>query len=499
MNITMQRQDEVNKLLESLVEDISVSEAKYEEAKNSYESVGDWLSKDNSALKKYNPQIYVQGSFALGTAVTPIDKNDYDVDVVCLLETDNQTVTQHQLKELVGNRLKEHEVYKRMLVPINGGRRCWTLKYADARNFHIDILPAIPDDNIIFNCQTYRNEIDKHRIQITDNTSPDYALFSNNWHKSNPLGFLNWFKKEMEEKINLRSGEIKNFNESVNEIPVYKRKTTLQKVIQLLKRHRDKHYGNNEDKPISIIITTLATKAYNGEDTILDALQNIVNNMEIYIENRNGIYWVENPTNKYENFADKWESEPIKARNFFEWLLKVKNIVSDLLDEKINFAESIKNAYSYEIPDKKNLTPAYNVNKYVSNPIFNVDYREKPRWILKPSYSVNISATFRQNIHGDNIETYTSDGVFLPKNGSLQFKLKTDVPKPYETMLQVVNTGREAMLANNLRGKFCSTSYLDSECHREVTSYSGKHLIQFLVVKDGICVGISEEFIVNVK
>ena len=138
--IKQKRHQEINILLEKLVEEISVSDTKYEEAKNSYETVGEWLSDSNSMLAKYEPKIYPQGSFALGTAIKPINGNDYDVDAVCLLQSDTQSITQQKLKDLVGSRLKEHFTYRKMLDPEEGGRRCWTLKYADSRNFHIDIL-----------------------------------------------------------------------------------------------------------------------------------------------------------------------------------------------------------------------------------------------------------------------------------------------------------------------------------------------------------------------
>lgn len=73
--ITMRRLEGINEALENLVKEISVTDAKYEEAINSYEAVGEWLSKDDSDIAKYEPQIYPQGSFALGTAIEPI--NDY--------------------------------------------------------------------------------------------------------------------------------------------------------------------------------------------------------------------------------------------------------------------------------------------------------------------------------------------------------------------------------------------------------------------------------------
>ena len=44
----------------------------------------------------------------------------------------------------------------------------------------------------------------------------------------------------------------------IEDVPTYRVKTPLQMAIQLLKRHRDIYFqNNNENAPISIIITTL--------------------------------------------------------------------------------------------------------------------------------------------------------------------------------------------------------------------------------------------------
>lgn len=51
--------------------------------------------------------------------------------------------------------------------------------------------------------------------------------------------------------------------ESVRAVPKYQsNKTPLQRAVQILKRHRDIMFAGDEDKPVSIIITTLAAKAY---------------------------------------------------------------------------------------------------------------------------------------------------------------------------------------------------------------------------------------------
>ena len=59
---------------------------------------------------------------------------------------------------------------------------------------------------------------------------------------------------------------------------------------------------------------------------MLDALVNVVNGMERYIERepRTGQCIVRNPVNPDENFADKWVETPQKQLNFFAWLKQVK-------------------------------------------------------------------------------------------------------------------------------------------------------------------------------
>ena len=57
------------------------------------------------------------------------------------------TVTPERLKQMVGDRLKEHGKYKQLLDA--EGKRCWTLEYAetDGVGFHLDVLPACPEDD----------------------------------------------------------------------------------------------------------------------------------------------------------------------------------------------------------------------------------------------------------------------------------------------------------------------------------------------------------------
>ena len=69
--------------MERLAAELEVAPSHYEEATNRYESVGAWLGRDESSLKDYDPVVYVQGSFRLGTPIRPASENDhYDIDLV---------------------------------------------------------------------------------------------------------------------------------------------------------------------------------------------------------------------------------------------------------------------------------------------------------------------------------------------------------------------------------------------------------------------------------
>ncbi len=72
-----------NDLLEGQSEVLDITPTQFEEAKASYEAVGNGLSLEASPLARYNPTVYPQGSFQIGTVIKPIaDEDNFDVDVV---------------------------------------------------------------------------------------------------------------------------------------------------------------------------------------------------------------------------------------------------------------------------------------------------------------------------------------------------------------------------------------------------------------------------------
>ncbi len=313
--------------LAALADELAISEGRYEQASKSYASLGAWLHRPDSTVLRYDPQIYVQGSFRLGTAIRPLsDEEEYDVDSVCELQLlGTRDLSQKQLKKLIGDELKAYHRAQAMVKPVKEGKRCWVLSYADDAQFHMDIVPAIP------NAAQQRRLLEAARVDlrwsesaivITDIRSPVYEHISDDWQRSNPKGYAEWFQMRMGPIFERRRKSLaESIRASVEDIPVYRIRTPLQSAIMILKRHRDGMFEHRYDeRPISIIITTLAAHAYNGEEKISDALYSILANMDRFIEKDGRTCIIRNPSDPLENFADKWPQHPERQRAFFEWL-----------------------------------------------------------------------------------------------------------------------------------------------------------------------------------
>ncbi len=334
--MTTDQQKQISVLLNEIGKALDVTKTEYDHITTSYKAVGSYLAEDPSPLKAYSPQIRPQGSFLLGTAVRPVSEDaDLDIDLVCELTKKPSFWTQHTTKNAVGGRLKSSGVYGPMLD--KEGKRCWTLIYADGK-YHMDVLPCVVNEGYTTALEKMLASSDAvvsdtTAIRITDKTRSDYMTEtdSDKWPKSNPFGFAKWFYNIAYRPTNLQ--RTINLKEAIAPVPkYYETKAPLQRVVQLMKRHRDIMFdGNEDDKPISIIITTLAGRAYNDATDLLAALQHIARNMTSYIEGTPGHRVIKNPVNASENFADRWKPENKKEECFYKWVNKLQADVDRLI------------------------------------------------------------------------------------------------------------------------------------------------------------------------
>jgi hypothetical protein len=106
----------------------------------------------------------------LGTTVRPYNsRHEYDLDLVCQLHRCDHKPPM-VVYQWVQDRLAANQVYKEILEPL---KRCLRLNYAGA--FHLDILPACPND-----------QLGNGAIHVPDRKREC-------WKDSNPKGFAAWF------------------------------------------------------------------------------------------------------------------------------------------------------------------------------------------------------------------------------------------------------------------------------------------------------------------
>lgn len=369
--LNIDQKKEFNEILQFLGQTLDITKTQFETAVRSYNAVGEWLSRPESILYSYQPEILAQGSFLLGTMIQSVNsEDDIDIDLVCKLIGKKVEWTQFDVKKIVGDELKKHGVYERLL-ELPDGRRCWTLGYREQASnsedkYHMDILPSVVDQGyeiLMEKSFSFNNleDVDTLAIRITDKERNDYNSETSHieWLKSNPFGYGKWFFQRA--NLNIVKGIL--LSESVKPVPEYREdKLPLQRIVQILKRHRDMMFNGDENKPISVIITTLAAKAYMGESDIVTGISNVVRDMPKYIEEKYSfehgktIKWIENPVNPEENFADKWPDYPIREENFYKWHAQVsadlRGFASNIGTGLYQLQESVTKSFGKNIADK---------------------------------------------------------------------------------------------------------------------------------------------------
>jgi hypothetical protein len=305
------RDDQLNQLLGSSIESLDITDQAYQVMVSRYQAIGVSLNEywhDSPA----GGEVYPQGSMRLGTVTRNIHRNDdIDIDLVARRDLAKAAVTKAELKEDVGAGLelfvKTEPDGRPQLEP---GKRCWTLTYP---GFHVDVLPAIPGE-----------QAGGTGISITDTEVRE-------WLPSDPIGFAAWFHHKMkEERLAIIAKRM-----DIAPVPEWTIKTTLQRTVQALKRHRDIYFTKNlDDRPASVIITTLAAHAYAGGGSLHEVLRGVTAAMPGLVEMRDGRYIVANPVQPDENFADRWNNHPERATFFFDWAERASADFASLADAR---------------------------------------------------------------------------------------------------------------------------------------------------------------------
>ncbi len=309
-----------------------------------------------------------------------------------------------------------------------------------------------------------------------------------------------------------RAAYAKRYEMSIEDVPEYEVKTPLQRVVQILKRHRDIYFQTKPGlRPVSIIITTLAARAYRNQADLYDALTSVVEEMPNFIERReNGQWWVPNPVNPEENFADKWNEYPDRRTAFFGWLKKVHDDLVSAGQQQTftKTASALSPVLGEGAVARASASLGFQTNALIARAsasapqvpaLGSTTHCVPPTWPLVLHYQVSIKGTVYPGSPRSKA-TWAMSQRPVPRNVWLKFDAKTNVSEPYEVRWQIVNTGRDAILAGGLRGnEFEESNGSTKHIRWERTEYRGTHWIEAFIIRNGVCLARSEAFKVRIR
>lgn len=340
--LSEQKKSMLLEMLDIVFDNLDLTITQRERIETAYKAVGNYLAGCDHPLLE-GAQIYPQGSMRLRTTNKPLSQEEFDVDLILFLPN-AAYATRDEIVRVVKQHLLDNEVYKDLVEDLPRGLR---INYIG--DYHLDITPAKAYD---------LPGLHGHPLWVVDKHT--------SFKESNPEGMAQGFDKACSMLPVIRKAHVfmeALTNSSVTELPDQSKKKPLNRITQILKRHRDvwsqqDSHTHADFRPISVIITMLASLAYvevvrsgkeydNEFDLILDVIELIPH----YIETSFDEVLVTNPTMTAENYAEKWNrverQEGQKYRNaFYAWHLAAVDTFEQLASAKNQGMDNVFTALS---------------------------------------------------------------------------------------------------------------------------------------------------------
>ena len=293
--ITEDKKAFLDDMLKRITEALQLNETRRKLVEERYKSVSTFIEESPGLF--FGAKIYSQGSYRLGTTVKPRQGEEYDLDFVVQIHENWKVLSFSEVYNSFKDLIESDDRWKDLVIEKT---RCIRLNYAD--EFHMDIISTCTE-NI---------HGDINRIMV-----PDRAEHC--WGISNPEGYALWFEKKYIAQRNIYLSDFypgMEFRAALDlpkDDPNYL-KQPLQHATQLIKRYRDVYFENQMDMaPSSIVLTTLVAKMYEGENSIYETIQKVVERFRMAVETEKLYYrqfHVSNPVLPDEIFTKEWDKNP---------------------------------------------------------------------------------------------------------------------------------------------------------------------------------------------
>ncbi|MBS0552676.1 MAG: nucleotidyltransferase [Proteobacteria bacterium] len=299
-------------------------------AEDDYAELADRLA-EKLTIPRHDVHIFPQGSMRTQTTISQRYPVNFDLDLVVKLSGPKYDLPNPEVMfESFGKALEGNE---EVTGEPTAKRRCWRLPYP-GKPYYFDLTPAVSD-------QTRRQG---SSLSVRD---PDTR-----WAPSNPEEFADWFCTHAAERFPFQALLPKSKVEARTTVTPLPDEEVgfddiLRRTVQLMKLHRDTLYWGVDEKkkevmPISVIIVTLATRAYadllayrsNEFSSPIEVALALVEAIPTYIEKDHSGWRVENPKLESENFADKWNTDGgARHAEFMRWHVKLESDLDALLHQ----------------------------------------------------------------------------------------------------------------------------------------------------------------------
>ena len=358
----------------SIISSLDISPTMYKNAVEKYSAITKFLNDYG-----IDADMYPQGSFAFGTVIRPNATDpsaSYDLDFICQVRGSRVDYTPSELRQIIEDALSSSGIYGGKLTIY---KECFTIEYADINDigFTIDIVPAT-DETVENKNRLIKKSLEPGLIETAIAIPKHNGERNYSWLTNNPKGLRAWFDAKNEPFLTASRSAYRErlfaanrvLFASVEEIPHELDRSALQRVIQILKYHRDVFYAKIKDgdeiKPISAIINVVTTQIASRHDpncSVFELLEYVLNELNIYAQQQtltfkdfaqiygsrtvfsrpDGKWYISNPANPEDNLADKWNQNERIPTHFFRWVKAVKDDLIESLqqDDDLRFRASI--------------------------------------------------------------------------------------------------------------------------------------------------------------
>lgn len=393
--------------------------------------------------------VFMQGSYANHTAIEPVDGGEYDVDIVAICASDDQSP-----ETALGDLEKRLNEDGRYAGKVKLKTPCVRIEYAsdDVGDFHVDVVPA--------------------RLNTAGSAPIEVPRRKDGWHESAPAEYTEWCRSQ---------GEL------------------YVRTVKMLKRWRSEHQSVRTAIK-SILLQVLIAECMPHEENDATRIATTISNLEARLRDLTDPPVVTNPVLSSENLASRWTKESFKE--FKTQLAEAKEIVdrASTSNDEVEVAEAWVELFGEDFPTKSPSAFGIELSDY--------SHAQEPAdkgWteVRDSNFSATVSATLQRGRNSSKRYPYPSGGKLIFQGGKLHFTAKVVAPIHVEVWWQVANTGNHARISGGLRGeifkgKGLNKKLLDRQNENwESTSYTGSHLIRALLVRDNNVVATSDWFTVN--